>query len=125
MNLDKTTKPIQYIDTGKMSKKEKDEVIKQLQNGIYRLQTELIIRKSVDNRYIDGLLQNKYNEITRLMNNPILTLPSGAQISFNSLSPEQLAYLEELSQKSNNIQKKYNNCIQEKTTYKSKLPNER
>lgn len=37
----------------------------------------------------------------KLMNNPILTLPSGKQIAFNSLSPGQLEYLEELSRENN------------------------
>lgn len=56
MNLAKTTKPIQYIDTSKLSKREKDEVIKELQNQIHSLQRELLITNSVDARYINGLI---------------------------------------------------------------------
>ena len=64
-------KSMNYIDTSRMSKKEKYNLIIELQNQIHHLQIELLIRKSVDQR---------------------LTLPSGKQIEFSSLSPEQLEY---------------------------------
>lgn len=37
--LTETTKPIDYIDTSKMSKKEKDDLIIELQNKIHSLQS--------------------------------------------------------------------------------------
>lgn len=100
--LIETTNPIEYIDISKMSKKEKDNLIIELQNKIHSLQSELIIRKSVDDSYINGLIESKYEETMRLLNNPILTLPSGTQIEFGSLSSEQLDYLESLSVKQRN-----------------------
>ena len=95
--LTETTKPISYIDTSKMSKKEKDDLIVELQDKIYSLQSNLSIRKSVNERYINGLIQSKYDEIMKLVDNPVLTLPSGTQIQFSSLSSEQLEYLESLA----------------------------
>lgn len=89
--------PIQYIDISKMSKKEKDNLIIELQNKIHSLENELLVRKSVYDRYTNGLIKSKYEEIIRLLNNPILTLPSGKQIQFNELSLEQLEYLESLA----------------------------
>ena len=83
--LTETTKPIDYIDTSKMSKKEKDNLIIELQNKIHSLQSQLLIRKSVDERYINGLIQSKYDETMNLIHNPVLTLPSGTQIQFSSL----------------------------------------
>ena len=68
-----------------MSKKDKDNLIVELQNEIHSLQGQLSIVKSVDNRFIDGLIQSKYDEITRLIDNPVLTLSSGRQIQFSSL----------------------------------------
>lgn len=97
--LTETTKPIDYIDTSKMSKKEKDNLIMELQNKIHSLQSQLLIRKSVDERYINGLIQSRYAEAMKLIHNPILTLPSGTQIEFSSLTSEQLEYLESLSEK--------------------------
>ncbi len=96
-------KSMNYIDTSRMSKKEKYNLIIELQNQIHHLQIELLIRKSVDQRYINGLIQSRYDEIMKLLHNPILTLPSGKQIEFSSLSPEQLEYLEILSVKSKKI----------------------
>lgn len=95
--LTETTKPISYIDTSKMSKKEKDDLIVELQDKIYSLQSNLSIRKSVNERYINGLIQSKYDEIMKLVDNPVLTLPSGTQIQFSLLSSEQLEYLESLA----------------------------
>ena len=83
--LTEITKPINYTDTKKMSKKDKDNLIVELQNEIHSLQGQLSIVKSVDNRFIDGLVQSKYDEITRLIDNPVLTLSSGRQIQFSSL----------------------------------------
>lgn len=97
--LTETTKPINYMDTKKMSKKDKDNLIVELQNEIHSLQGQLLIVKSVYNRLIDGLIQSKCDEITRLIDNPVLTLPSGRQIQFSSLSSEQLEYLESLAAK--------------------------
>ena len=101
--LTETTKPIDYIDTSKMSKKEKDNLIIELQNKIHSLQSQLLIRKSVDERYINGLIQSKYDETMKLIHNPVLTLPSGTQIQFSSLSSEQLEYLESLAEKKKKI----------------------
>ena len=97
--LIETSKPTEYIDTKKMSKKSKDELIKDLQNKIRRLQTEIIIRKSVNDRYIRSLIDGKYNQIQKILDDPILTLPSGEKIQFSSLTAEQLEYLESLSSK--------------------------
>ena len=97
--LTETTKPIDYIDTSKMSKKERDNLIIELQNKIHSLQSQLLIRKSVDERYINGLIQSKYDETMNLIHNPVVTLPSGTQIQFSSLSSEQLEYLESLAVK--------------------------
>ena len=83
--LTEITKPSNYTDTKKMSKKDKDNLIVELQNEIHSLQGQLSIVKSVDNRFIDGLVQSKYDEITRLIDNPVLTLSSGRQIQFSSL----------------------------------------
>ena len=38
-----------------------------------------------------------------LIHNPVLTLPSGTQIQFSSLSSEQLEYLENLAEKQKKI----------------------
>lgn len=97
--LAETTKPVDYIDISKMTKKEKDNLIIELQNRIHSLQGQLLIRESVNKRFINGLIQSKYDETMKLVNNPILTLPSGTQIQFNSLSTEQLEYLEGLAEK--------------------------
>ena len=97
--LIETTKPTEYIDTKKMSKEEKNELIKDLQDKIRRLQTEIIIGKSVNDRYIRSLIDGKYNQIQKILDDPILTLPSGKKIQFSSLSDEQLEYLESLSSK--------------------------
>lgn len=96
--LTETTKPINYIDTSKMSRKEKDNLIVELQNKIHSLQSQLLIRKSVDERYINGLIRGKYDEIMKLIDDPVLTLPSGTQMQFSSLSSEQLEYLESLDE---------------------------
>ena len=72
--LTETTKPINYMDTKKMSKKNKDNLIVELQNEIHSLQGQLLIVKSVDN-WLIGLIQSKYDEITQLIDNPVLTLP--------------------------------------------------
>lgn len=105
--LEYVVQPIQYIDISKMSKKEKDNLIIELQNKIHSLESELLVRKSVYDRYTNGLIKSKYEEMIRLLNNPILTLPSGKKIQFNELSSEQLEYLESLSI----IQKKINTVI--------------
>lgn len=86
-----------YKNTSNMSKKEKDDLIKELQEENARLTIELQTRKNVDGKYITALTNNKYDEIMKLLYNPILTLPSGKQIEFSSLSDEQLEYLESLS----------------------------
>ena len=64
--LTETTKPINYMDTKKMSKKNKDNLIVELQNEIHSLQGQLLIVKSVDN-WLIGLIQSKYDEITQLL----------------------------------------------------------
>ena len=58
------------MDTKKMTKY--DNLIVELQNEIYSLQGQLSIVKLVDNRFIDGLVQSKYDEITRLIDNSVL-----------------------------------------------------
>lgn len=87
-----------------MSRGEKDNLIIELQDKIFRLERKLLIRKSVDDRYIDGLIQSRYNETKKLIDDPVLTLTSGKQVKFSSLSSEQLEYLESLGGKV----KKYN-----------------
>lgn len=97
--LNETTQPILRTDVKKMSSKQKNERIRELEDENHKLKTELIIRKSVDERYISGLIQSKEKQMYDLLNNPILTLPSGKQICFNALTEEQLYFLEELVEK--------------------------
>ena len=98
-NLDETTQPVLRADVKKMSSKQKNERIRELEDENHKLKTELIIRKSVDERYISGLIQSKEKQMYDLLNNPILTLPSGKQICFNALTEEQLYFLEQLAEK--------------------------
>jgi len=98
-NLDETTQPVLRADIKKMSSKQKNERIRELEDENHKLKTELIIRKSVDERYISGLIQSKEKQMYDLLNNPILTLPSGKQICFNALTQEQLYFLEQLAEK--------------------------
>ena len=76
-----------------------DKFIIRVEDENHKLKTELIIRKSVDERYISGLIQSKETQLYDLLNNPILTLPSGKQICFNALTEEQLYFLEQLAEK--------------------------
>lgn len=102
-NLEKTSGEAKYIDISRMSRGEKDNLIIELQDKIFRLERELLIRKSIDDRYIDGLIQSRYNETKKLIDDPVLTLASGKQVKFSSLSSEQLEYLESLGGKEKNI----------------------
>ncbi len=97
--INEYSEPIQYTDTAKMTKKEKDQKIMELEETVHRLQTELAVRRDVENRYINGLINSKYNELIKLMENPILTFPDSTQVEFNNLSKEQLLYLQSLGQK--------------------------
>ena len=93
------TQPTKYIDTKGMSKKEKEKLIIDLQDKINSLEIRIKVIKSTDRRLINGLIDAKYKQAMELLNNPILTLPSGNRISFSSLNDEQLEYLEQLSSK--------------------------
>lgn len=104
--LEATTQPVLRTDTEKMSSKQKNERIRELEDENHILKTELMIRKSVDERYISGLMQSKQKQMSDFLNNPILTLPSGKQISFNSLTSEQLNFLEHIAEKQTNSRKK-------------------
>lgn len=104
--LEETTHPILRTDVEKMSSKQKSERIRELEDENHRLKTELMIRKGVDERYISGLIQSKQKQMNELLNNPILTLPSGKQISFNSLTAEQLDFLEHITERQANSRKK-------------------
>ena len=100
--LVETTVPIRRVDTRKMSGKQKSEKIAELEDQIHSLKRELMIRESVNKRYIQGLIESRYNVTNSLLNDPILTLPSGAQIQFSLLNSEQLEYLESLAPKQKN-----------------------
>lgn len=97
--LSQTTKTTKHSDTSGMSKKELRQVISDLEDNLHELQSKLLIRESVNNRYIKGLIDSKYNQAMQLLHDPIITLPSGKQICFSSLSDEQLDYLEQLASK--------------------------
>ncbi len=90
--------PLKRINTKGMSSKEKSEKIIELEDEIRVLKIRLSVIESVYKRYINGLIESKGRMEGELLANPILTLPSGNQIQFNSLSEQQLQYLESLSQ---------------------------
>lgn len=95
--LDKTIHPTKYINTKGMSRKEKEQLIIDLQDKIYRLQCEIVIRKRVNDQITSGLIDSKYQQVTQLLHNPLLTLPSGKQVYFSSLNDDQIQYLESLA----------------------------
>lgn len=89
--------PIEKIDVENMSSKEKSKKILKLQEEIQNLKLKLSVTERVNKRYIQGLIYSKAEITNALLSNPILTLPSGTKIEFNSLSEEQLEYLESIA----------------------------
>lgn len=89
--------PIEKIDVEMMSSKEKSKKILELQEEIQNLKLKLSVTERVNKRYIQGLIYSKAEITNALLSNPILTLPSGTKIEFNSLSEEQLEYLESIA----------------------------
>ena len=85
----------------KMLEIEKDEYIRELENMIQQLNSKIVLRNSIWQRFINEFINNKNREIEELIRDPVLTLPSGVQIRFNALSDEQLKYLESLVKKDN------------------------
>lgn len=80
---------------------EKDEYIRELENMIQQLNSKIVLRDSIWQRFINEFINNKNREIEGLIRDPVLTLPSGVQIRFSALSDEQLKYLESLVKKDN------------------------
>lgn len=89
--------PIEKIHVEMMSSKEKSKKILELQEEIQNLKLKLSVTERVNKRYIQGLIYSKAEITNALLSNPILTLPSGTKIEFNSLSEEQLEYLESIA----------------------------
>lgn len=77
--------------------RKKSKKILELQEEIQNLKLKLSVTERVNKRYIQGLIYSKAEIINALLSNPILTLPSGTKIEFNSLSEEQLEYLESIA----------------------------
>ena len=82
-----------------MSRKEKDQLILELQKNVLALEGKLMIVKSVYNKFTNGLIETHHRTESELLSNPILTFPSGKQLQFSSLNSEQLEYLESLASK--------------------------
>lgn len=81
-----------YIDPEKVGKRQKDELIKIIQTKLRLLNLRLMKSEELYKRQIENL----YYQIEKLIYDPTLILPSGNIISYSSLTPEQLKYLEEL-----------------------------
>ncbi len=88
---------IKRTDSRKMSSRQKSEKIIELENEIISLKRELLIRRSVYDRCISGLINDKDRFTNELLRDPIITLPSGTQIKFSSLNDSQLEYLENIA----------------------------
>ena len=61
------------------------------------MKRELLIRRSVYDRCISGLINDKTRLTNELLRDPIITLPSGTQVKFSSLNDSQLEYLENIA----------------------------
>ena len=88
---------IKRTDSRKMSSRQKSEKIIELEDEIISLKRELLIRRSVYDRYINGLINDKARLTNELLRDPIITLPSGTQVKLSSLNDSQLEYLESIA----------------------------
>mgnify|MGYP004680033995 FL=1 len=88
---------IKRTDSRKMSSRQKSEKIVELEDEIISLKRELLIRRSVYDRCISGLINDKTRLTNELLRDPIITLPSGTQVKFSSLNDSQLEYLENIA----------------------------
>ncbi len=74
-----------------MSKK--DEIISDLREEISKLKIRLYVTEYVNDKFTRAHEQS----LKSAREDPILTLPSGKQIAFRSLTQKQLEYLESLA----------------------------